>query len=68
MLNVKIINENNKIITFSIWSPESAVLAASTIGFIEGMTKDESVAAMCEEALDQIRVWIVTNYRKEAIA
>lgn len=52
---------------FHIKDPVSAVIAAGTIGYIEGWTNDDDVEEDCEEALDMIRGWVSSNY-KEAIA
>lgn len=52
---------------FNINDPVSAVIAAGTIGYIEGWTSDDKVEEDCEEALDMIRGWISSNYQ-EAIA
>lgn len=49
---------------FHINDPVSAVVAAGTIGFLEGWTNDDDVAEDCEEALDMIRGWVSSNYKE----
>ena len=49
---------------FRIDDPVSAVVAAGTIGYIEGWVDDDNVEKDCEEALDMIREWVAANCKE----